>query len=509
MAALWLASLALVPLSPRVAVPRPRIAPPRASERLEFDADVSKLLSLLINSVYTDQLQGLRELVSNAADAIERRRFLALTQSDVASTSGRLRVWRDADELVLEDSGAGMTRRELEKGLGRVGASGTGDFAAAASALADSVGSGDAKALAQTSSIGRFGVGFYAAFLLAQRVSVVSLSAGSPDAPALTWESDGVDGYSIREATPDEAEALRENGGGTRVTLALRPDAADLAAERPLAAALRRYTPLLPFPVELRSAKGDWERLNPESSFWEAADDDDSADDAAARLFGALYPKSGAPLSHARLAAEGTTLTYRGVLFLPPPGASAAALGGVALYSQGALVGGGEAAAEDPLRLPSFARSLAAGVVDVSAGLTLTLDRERSAPTAASQATLRALRTSVLRALPGLLAPLADDGSDAAQAIWLAHGRAVLAGALPPSADADASEARASAALRQLCLFRSVSGGDAAAPRTLGAHAAAAAAAGGRRSTLERSRGAAAAEESALCEFAEARATML
>ena len=59
MAALWLATLALVPLSPRVAVPRPRIAPPRASERLEFDADVSKLLSLLINSVYTDQLQGL------------------------------------------------------------------------------------------------------------------------------------------------------------------------------------------------------------------------------------------------------------------------------------------------------------------------------------------------------------------------------------------------------------------------------------------------------------------
>ena len=155
-----LACVALVPLSPRVAVPRPRIAPPRASERLEFDADVSKLLSLLITSVYTDQLQGLRELVSNAADAIERRRFLALTQSDVASTSGRLRVWRDADELVLEDSGAGMTRRELEKGLGRVGASGTGDFAAAASALADSVGSGDAKALAQTSSIGRFGVGF-------------------------------------------------------------------------------------------------------------------------------------------------------------------------------------------------------------------------------------------------------------------------------------------------------------------------------------------------------------
>ena len=118
--------------------------------------------------------------------------------------------------------------------------------------------------------------------LLAQRVSVVSLSAGAPDAPALAWESDGVDGYSIREATPDEEEALRESGGGTRVTLALRPDAADLAAERPLAAALRRYTPLLPFPVELRSAKGDWERLNPERPFWEAADDDDSADDAAA-----------------------------------------------------------------------------------------------------------------------------------------------------------------------------------------------------------------------------------
>ena len=207
-------------------------------------------------------------------------------------------MWRDADELVLEDSGAGMTRRELEKGLGRVGASGTGDFAAAASALADSVGSGDAKALAQTSSIGRFGVGFYAAFLLAQRVSVVSLSAGAPDAPALAWESDGVDGYSIREATPDEEAALRENGGGTRVTLELRPDAANLAAERPLAAALRRYTPLLPFPVELRSAKGDWERLNPESSFWEAADDDDSADDAASALFGALYPKSGSA-SHA------------------------------------------------------------------------------------------------------------------------------------------------------------------------------------------------------------------
>ena len=120
-------------------------------------------------------------------------------------------MWRDADELVLEDSGAGMTRREFEKGLGRVGASGT-DFAAAAAHRR--LGRQRRREGARADILhGRFGVGFYAAFLLAQRLSGLAVGR-RPDAPAPAWESDGVDGYSIREATPEE-EALRENGGGT------------------------------------------------------------------------------------------------------------------------------------------------------------------------------------------------------------------------------------------------------------------------------------------------------
>ena len=184
------------------------------SESRPFEADVAKLLHLMVHSVYADKSVFLRELIANAADACERLRYESIAAPALLGDDPKPRITLtiDADkrQLTVEDNGIGMSRDELVEALGTIARSGTKAFL---DRLEAGQGGGEDTAL-----IGRFGVGFYSAFMVAERVDVISRRAGT-DA-AWLWSSDGKGAFAVSPADP--AEAPRR---GTRVVLNLMEDA--------------------------------------------------------------------------------------------------------------------------------------------------------------------------------------------------------------------------------------------------------------------------------------------
>jgi molecular chaperone HtpG len=182
-------------------------------ETRSFEADVAKLLHLMVHSVYSDKDVFLRELISNAADACEKLRYEALSEPGLLGDDGqpRITVTLDADarQLTVEDNGIGMSEAELAEALGTIARSGT-------KAFMDRI--AGAKDAGESSLIGQFGVGFYSAFMVADKVDVTSHRAGGEG--AALWSSDGLGTYTIRAADPAEALAR-----GTRVVLHLKEDA--------------------------------------------------------------------------------------------------------------------------------------------------------------------------------------------------------------------------------------------------------------------------------------------
>src|SRR3712207_6748496 len=185
-----------------------------ALESRSFEADVAQLLHMMVHSVYSDRDVFLRELISNAADACEKLRFEAIASPALLGSDSTLRITVTADAenrgLVVEDNGIGMTGDEMTEALGTIARSGT-------KAFMDRVGSAQGAEGGQL--IGQFGVGFYSAFMVADRVDVVSRRAGQGE--AAFWSSDGQGSYTVRAA-----EAVEAPERGTRVTLHLKEDAA-------------------------------------------------------------------------------------------------------------------------------------------------------------------------------------------------------------------------------------------------------------------------------------------
>ena len=182
-----------------------------------FEADVAKLLQLMVHSVYSDKDVFLRELISNAADACEKLRYEAIGEPALLGDDPqpRITITLDADkrQITLEDNGIGMTSAEMAETLGTIARSGTRAFMDRLSV---------AKAGEDTQLIGQFGVGFYSAFMVADKVDVLSRRAGSDQ--AAMWSSDGQGTYTL--APIDVAEAPAR---GTRIVLHLMEDAQDYA----------------------------------------------------------------------------------------------------------------------------------------------------------------------------------------------------------------------------------------------------------------------------------------
>ena len=207
----------------------------------EFQAESKKLMDMMINSIYTNKEIFLRELISNASDAIDKLYYKSLTDPSVGMNKGDFRILltRDKDNrlLTVSDNGIGMTKEELEQNLGTIAHSGSLDFKK------------DNKD-ENIDIIGQFGVGFYSAFMVGKKVRVVSRAIGSDEAWA--WESDGIDGYDIKPA--ERAEH------GTDVIVYLKDDTADesfgtFASEHGLTQLIKRYSNYVRYPIKMEVTK--------------------------------------------------------------------------------------------------------------------------------------------------------------------------------------------------------------------------------------------------------------
>ncbi len=204
-------------------------------ERHDFAAEVGRMLDLVVHSLYSEREIFLRELVANAADAMDRRRFESLTTPALALPEGaaiRLRPDKPARLLTIADDGIGMTREELIDHLGTIARSGTRAFG---EKLAE------AKPEDRPSLIGQFGVGFYSAFMVADEVEVISRKAGTEE--AWRWASDGHGSFTVAPATRESA--------GTDVILHLKPDAEDYAEPVRLETVVRKWADNITIPITI------------------------------------------------------------------------------------------------------------------------------------------------------------------------------------------------------------------------------------------------------------------
>ncbi|MCO5053822.1 MAG: molecular chaperone HtpG [Verrucomicrobiae bacterium] len=218
------------------------------TETHHFQAEIQQLLNIVINSLYTDKEIFMRELVSNAADACEKLRFNqsaggAVYQSEIAPD---IAVTTDdkAGTITITDTGLGMTRGDLVENLGTIAHSGTKAFL---------------KQLAEAKKpdvglIGQFGVGFYSAFMVAKKVTVLSRSF-APDETGWQWTSEGLGGYALSPVT--------DLPRGTRIILELKDDAKEFAQETTVERIIQRYSSFVPFPIELNG-----KRLNTVQAIW-------------------------------------------------------------------------------------------------------------------------------------------------------------------------------------------------------------------------------------------------
>ena len=379
----------------------------------KFKTESKKLLDLMINSIYTNREIFLRELVSNASDAIDKLYLKSLTDASAQIDQANLAITvtpnKDARTLTISDNGIGMTAEELEKNLGTIAHSGSEEFKAA---NADK--QGDAVDI-----IGRFGVGFYSAFMVAKEVSVVTRAFGSEECNR--WTSDGVEGYTI-EAVPADDPAFRQTAGSD-VILTLK-DNADEASydeyleEYTLKDLIRRYSNYVRYPVQMMVTKSrqkekpedagddykpEWEdyqeleTINSMTPIWKKRGSDVTPEEYN-EFYKSTFHDWEDPARTFSLHAEGT-LEYDALLFIPGKAPfdlySRDYEKGLELYSSNVLIM--EKCAD---LLPDY-YNFVRGVVD-SADVTLNISRETLQQTRQLQAMERRIEKKVTSELESM-----------------------------------------------------------------------------------------------------------
>jgi molecular chaperone HtpG len=273
-------------------------------EKHGFQAEVRELLRLMIHSLYSHREIFLRELISNASDANDKLRFLALGQPDLMAGDAELRVWVDYDAtkrtLSVRDNGIGMTRDEAIAHLGTIAKSGTADFFKKLT--------GDQQKDSQL--IGQFGVGFYSAFIVAEEVEVYSRKAGEPAHAGIRWASKA-DGEFTIETSPREER-------GTLIVLHLKEEAKEFADGWRLRSLVRRYSDHIAFPVLMRKegeASLDWEPANQAQALW-ARPRSEIKDEEYKEFYQHIAHDFAEPLAWSHNKVEGKR-EYTSLLYLP------------------------------------------------------------------------------------------------------------------------------------------------------------------------------------------------
>jgi molecular chaperone HtpG len=378
--------------------------------RHAFQAEVAEVLKLVVTSLYSNKEVFLRELVSNAADALDKLRFQALSRPELLTEGEalgiRITIDPEAKTVTITDNGIGMTETELTGNLGTIARSGTREFAKLIE---------QARATSESAPrlIGQFGVGFYSAFLVADKVEVVSRAAG--ESQAHRWVSDGKQDYTIEPATR-EAQ-------GTSVVLHIRDDMSEFLQEFHLQSLIQRYSDYISYPIELAvqkpNAAPEFSAINKASALWQRSPKE-ITDEQYDEFYKHLTHDWEAPRARRHFHVEGTQ-EFTGLLFLPknPPFDlfDPSSKHGVRLHVRRVLVM--EACEEI---LPKWLRFIK-GVVD-SEDLPLNVSRE----TLQDSRIVKTIRKQVVNHGLAMLEELANDKADEYRAFWEAFGPVIKEG---------------------------------------------------------------------------------
>src|ERR1700692_2354523 len=328
------------------------------AEHQPFQAEVAELLNLMVHSVYSETDIFLRELISNASDACDKLRYEAIAAPDLIADgeAPRIRIAPDkqANTLSVVDSGIGMDRQELIDNLGTIARSGTKSFLSRLTEAKEGAG-----------LIGQFGVGFYAAFMVADRIVVTSRRAGTDE--VWTWSSSGGSGFEIAPASEEDASRIAR---GTEIVLHLKQDAAKYLETYEIERIVRAYSDNIQFPIELKPEDGEPRQINSASALWQRSKSELTAEDYT-QGYRALAGGVDDPAMTLHYRAEGRQ-SYVVLLFAPSTKPfdlfEPSRKGQVKLYVRRVFI------ADDADLLPAYLRFIR-GVID-SEDLPLNLSRE-------------------------------------------------------------------------------------------------------------------------------------
>ena len=268
------------------------------SDKMSFQADVNKMLDIVVNSLYSEKQIFLRELISNASDACDKLKYLALTNPGIAKESGQLKIKIMPDSknntLTVSDNGIGMNKDDLIKHLGTIAKSGTAEF------VKNAADNGSICDL-----IGQFGVGFYSAFMVAEKVEIISRRAGEDK--AWKWVSDGRDGFEI-----SEAERLTN---GTDIKLFLKKDDNNYTDTIYLRHIIRTYSDHVEYPIVLELGDAGEETVNSASAVW-MRHKSEITEDQYKEFYHHISKNFDDPWLTLHFKAEGN-IEYTGLLYIP------------------------------------------------------------------------------------------------------------------------------------------------------------------------------------------------
>lgn len=378
---------------------------------MSFRAETRQLLDILIHSLYTDHEIFLRELISNASDALTRMNFEMLTNRDVLDAEAEPGIWIKTDKtartLTIRDTGTGMTRKEMEENLGTIAHSGAKAFMQAASQQENND---------LANIIGQFGVGFYSVFMVAEKVEVASRSFLKNE-PAHIWISDGKETYTI--------SAYEKSDRGTTITVHLNEEANEFTDESRLRDIIRQHSDYVPFPVYVGEST---EQVNRQSALWRQSTQQINEKDAG-EFYRQFTLDQKEPLTYTHLAVDAPVQAYA-LLFIP--GSAEHYLfaprkqDGLRLYARKILI-------QDFFRdlLPEYLRFVQ-GVVD-SEDLPLNISRE----TIQSNRLLLQLKKIITNKTIDMVRKLAQDNPEKYKEFWKLFGRYIKEGVASDPADYD------------------------------------------------------------------------
>jgi len=384
------------------------------AESRQFETEVRQLLKLMIHSLYSNKEIFLRELVSNASDALDKLRFEALSDPDLLKEGADLAITVEIDKeqrrIRIADNGIGMTRADVIANLGTIARSGTAEFLGQMT--------GDARKDAQL--IGQFGVGFYSAFIVAERVTVESRRAGAAADEGVRWTSAGDGEYSVEDITRNER--------GTTVILELKDDEAEFAEVLRVETLIRKYSDHIAFPVTLLDPEAEEPReLNSATALW-TRPRNDIDDDEYKEFYKHLAHDFADPLTWSHNRVEGKR-EYTSLLYIPANAPydlwNREAPRGLKLYVQRVFI------MDDAEQfLPLYLRFVK-GIVD-SSDLPLNVSRELLQ----QDAELTAMRGALTRRVLDMLKKLAGE-NDRYQAFWAQFGNVLKEGLIEDTANRD------------------------------------------------------------------------